>query len=79
MLDTPWNIKTNATPVSVAGCLGYDVLGHKPSHYWAFILVSVAGCLGYDVLVAAKIIYCTRKGVSVAGCLGYDVLVYYCW
>jgi uncharacterized OsmC-like protein len=51
------------------------VLGHKPSHYWAFILVSVAGCLGYDVLVAAKIIYCTRKGVSVAGCLGYDVLV----
>ena len=37
--------------VSVAGCLGYDVLvccvfTSKPS-----IKVSVAGCLGYDVLV----------------------------
>ena len=37
--------------VSVAGCLGYDVLekmGRSAEH---ILIVSVAGCLGYDVLV----------------------------
>ncbi len=37
--------------VSVAGCLGYDVLesiSRESGHNWG---VSVAGCLGYDVLV----------------------------
>jgi hypothetical protein len=37
----------NFTKVSVAGCLGYDVLEKRsPSLYW-MITVSVAGCLGY--------------------------------
>ena len=36
--------------VSVAGCLGYDVLGLSRCLALVPILVSVAGCLGYDVL-----------------------------
>jgi hypothetical protein len=35
-------------PVSVAGCLGYDVLDYTLPNY-SFSDVSVAGCLGYDV------------------------------
>ena len=37
--------------VSVAGCLGYDVLENSSSSLSCFNFVSVAGCLGYDVLV----------------------------
>jgi quinol monooxygenase YgiN len=37
--------------VSVAGCLGYDVLVHLSISVSIDICVSVAGCLGYDVLV----------------------------
>ncbi|SHN92152.1 hypothetical protein BCLUESOX_2356 [bacterium endosymbiont of Bathymodiolus sp. 5 South] len=40
--------------VSVAGCLGYDVLENPSSSLSCSHLVSVAGCLGYDVLVAHK-------------------------
>ena len=36
--------------VSVAGCLGYDVLDYKTSPNFTLSGVSVAGCLGYDVL-----------------------------
>ena len=38
------------TFVSVAGCLGYDVLANWVGLYIEHLLVSVAGCLGYDVL-----------------------------
>ncbi|SMN10687.1 hypothetical protein SPBRAN_780 [uncultured Candidatus Thioglobus sp.] len=44
--------------VSVAGCLGYDVLEIKGKTIELFRLVSVAGCLGYDVLVKAKRCWC---------------------
>jgi hypothetical protein len=37
--------------VSVAGCLGYDVLANSFFNCLCLIYVSVAGCLGYDVLV----------------------------
>ena len=37
--------------VSVAGCLGYDVLVNNSPFFAIFNFVSVAGCLGYDVLV----------------------------
>ena len=37
--------------VSVAGCLGYDVLVLILTAYFFQSSVSVAGCLGYDVLV----------------------------
>ncbi|VVH63016.1 hypothetical protein BSPWISOX_2260 [uncultured Gammaproteobacteria bacterium] len=37
--------------VSVAGCLGYDVLVPCLSLSILLNIVSVAGCLGYDVLV----------------------------
>ena len=37
--------------VSVAGCLGYDVLVRHPPGDAINRKVSVAGCLGYDVLV----------------------------
>ena len=37
--------------VSVAGCLGYDVLVFITPLLLCFACVSVAGCLGYDVLV----------------------------
>ena len=37
--------------VSVAGCLGYDVLERLFRLLLVMRLVSVAGCLGYDVLV----------------------------
>ena len=51
MLVTPWTDISVTQTVSVAGCLGYDVLG-----FWGALTsyglgVSVAGCLGYDVLV----------------------------
>ena len=36
--------------VSVAGCLGYDVLEVKGIITFRAGHVSVAGCLGYDVL-----------------------------
>ena len=36
--------------VSVAGCLGYDVLVLVLTILLIRLLVSVAGCLGYDVL-----------------------------
>ncbi|CAC9614569.1 hypothetical protein [uncultured Gammaproteobacteria bacterium] len=38
--------------VSVAGCLGYDVLGFNKLLWQSLQCVSVAGCLGYDVLVS---------------------------
>ena len=64
----------NFTKVSVAGCLGYDVLEKRsPSLYW-MITVSVAGCLGYDVLDGLAKVNRRSTSVSVAGCLGYDVL-----
>jgi uncharacterized OsmC-like protein len=37
--------------VSVAGCLGYDVLAGMVKRVTIGLKVSVAGCLGYDVLV----------------------------
>ena len=40
----------NATLVSVAGCLGYDVLEVCCCSCHNSCSVSVAGCLGYDVL-----------------------------
>ncbi|SHN92156.1 hypothetical protein BCLUESOX_2358 [bacterium endosymbiont of Bathymodiolus sp. 5 South] len=50
--------------VSVAGCLGYDVL--VPSHISKPRLkgVSVAGCLGYDVLDNRIMKEFTTKGFS---------------
>ncbi len=36
--------------VSVAGCLGYDVLEKNNQSIKLEYAVSVAGCLGYDVL-----------------------------
>ncbi|SHN92162.1 hypothetical protein BCLUESOX_2361 [bacterium endosymbiont of Bathymodiolus sp. 5 South] len=36
--------------VSVAGCLGYDVLETRLEERLDNLEVSVAGCLGYDVL-----------------------------
>ena len=36
--------------VSVAGCLGYDVLANQETKSNQTKRVSVAGCLGYDVL-----------------------------
>ena len=36
--------------VSVAGCLGYDVLDITHPSCYHESTVSVAGCLGYDVL-----------------------------
>ena len=36
--------------VSVAGCLGYDVLETNFNAKRSVSTVSVAGCLGYDVL-----------------------------
>ncbi len=60
--------------VSVAGCLGYDVLGQVLQCVSSCFGVSVAGCLGYDVLVITRILIIKTLKVSVAGCLGYDVL-----
>ena len=67
--------KIMRTEVSVAGCLGYDVLGACTTQSFSSNGVSVAGCLGYDVLVKGNFIGEKVKRVSVAGCLGYDVLV----
>ena len=63
--------------VSVAGCLGYDVLGRNVDIIHDRKYVSVAGCLGYDVLARNKTKQPDAKQVSVAGCLGYDVLVHW--
>ena len=41
---------TRKHTVSVAGCLGYDVLVRLSALYLVLENVSVAGCLGYDVL-----------------------------
>ena len=41
--------------VSVAGCLGYDVLAKENLRDLTMRVVSVAGCLGYDVLVIIPI------------------------
>ncbi len=43
-------------PVSVAGCLGYDVLARGRERSTFPFSVSVAGCLGYDVLGGNKTI-----------------------
>ncbi len=40
--------------VSVAGCLGYDVLATERANERPPSEVSVAGCLGYDVLARLK-------------------------
>ena len=40
--------------VSVAGCLGYDVLEFMEITSSNSFVVSVAGCLGYDVLAPQK-------------------------
>ena len=41
--------------VSVAGCLGYDVLVAPFVRHTNDRSVSVAGCLGYDVLVLSEL------------------------
>ncbi len=48
-------IKYYGTPVSVAGCLGYDVLDNNKAKRNASVEVSVAGCLGYDVLESTNV------------------------
>ena len=47
--------------VSVAGCLGYDVLDGKLYYETNHDQVSVAGCLGYDVLVNFSQLSQTRR------------------
>ena len=51
MLDKPQTQMSNRQQVSVAGCLGYDVLATMSRRPGIAGDVSVAGCLGYDVLV----------------------------
>ena len=46
-----WVIEQELNRVSVAGCLGYDVLAEGRVTGNLIKKVSVAGCLGYDVLV----------------------------
>ena len=48
--------------VSVAGCLGYDVLVQKLYYQNENEHVSVAGCLGYDVLVSTAVDNWKAKG-----------------
>ncbi len=43
-------MSSKAMHVSVAGCLGYDVLVSRAINGHFSDQVSVAGCLGYDVL-----------------------------
>ena len=43
--------------VSVAGCLGYDVLELMKITSGNSFIVSVAGCLGYDVLVVVVVVH----------------------
>ena len=43
-------MKKSNFQVSVAGCLGYDVLDPHSIDTYNSNIVSVAGCLGYDVL-----------------------------
>ncbi len=47
------DVKSNKV-VSVAGCLGYDVLVSFLQLFCLLCFVSVAGCLGYDVLGKRK-------------------------
>ena len=46
---------SHRTQVSVAGCLGYDVLDSAMDRDKKGGRVSVAGCLGYDVLESLTI------------------------
>ena len=50
MLVTHFFFTPNRLVVSVAGCLGYDVLAIQAFRNPYDSNVSVAGCLGYDVL-----------------------------
>ena len=50
MLVKKVSVSTVTSSVSVAGCLGYDVLASKQLALSPVNIVSVAGCLGYDVL-----------------------------
>ena len=54
MLEKRKRFNDSHRSVSVAGCLGYDVLANADpfSTTWE---VSVAGCLGYDVLVVLEV------------------------
>ena len=54
MLDTVASSRQLCTCVSVAGCLGYDVLVSELFNIHRKARVSVAGCLGYDVLETTK-------------------------
>ena len=47
--------------VSVAGCLGYDVLDRYSAQKSNGRCVSVAGCLGYDVLGFGQALYYGMK------------------
>ena len=51
MLGKTTESKSKTSEVSVAGCLGYDVLAYRAAKALKNMYVSVAGCLGYDVLV----------------------------
>ena len=51
-----WNMNI-VHNVSVAGCLGYDVLVGSAAIAGDTEYVSVAGCLGYDVLVKVSSIF----------------------
>jgi uncharacterized OsmC-like protein len=50
VLDTSHSVLLMMLSVSVAGCLGYDVLVIENLEPTEILEVSVAGCLGYDVL-----------------------------
>ena len=53
MLENHQGQQLGRQTVSVAGCLGYDVLAIQAFRNPGDLDVSVAGCLGYDVLVAS--------------------------
>jgi hypothetical protein len=46
----PAHHNLNNQQLTVAGCLGYDVLDAMIAQVSQVLKVSVAGCLGYDVL-----------------------------
>ena len=50
--------------VSVAGCLGYDVLEYGLGCWTLLARVSVAGCLGYDVLAIGYVSLLAIRAVS---------------
>ena len=54
MLDEYQQANLQIMNVSVAGCLGYDVLDGANDFNAGHWCVSVAGCLGYDVLAWLK-------------------------